>query len=117
MVITSSGQPSFPSPNFCGQDEVLLDNRDKLQYVAKPSALQKLHLPRNAIAHYWHSDLVLDHAVPPSSLRDRDIQALSDLFQRDDIHELEADMARYLLLLFPVPYWEDDPFDFLREFL
>ena len=56
-------------------------------------------------------------AAPLSPLRARDIQALSDLFLRDDIYTIEADVSQRLLALLPEPYWEDDTFAFLQEFL
>lgn len=57
------------------------------------------------------------HAAPLSPLRERDMKALSDLFQREDIFQIEADIADRLLHLLPEPCWEDDPFDFIREFV
>lgn len=56
---------------------------------------------------------------PPSltSLRERDWTALIELFDRDDVDEIEADINSSLFWLIPEPCWEDDPFDFLREFL
>jgi hypothetical protein len=52
-----------------------------------------------------------------TSLRERDWKALTELFDREDADEFEADINSYLLLLTPEPCWEDDPFDFLREYL
>lgn len=56
---------------------------------------------------------------PPSltSLRERDWTALIELFDRDDVDEIEADINSSLFWLIPEPCWEDDPFDFLREYL
>ena len=56
---------------------------------------------------------------PPSltSLRERDWTALIELFDRDDVDEIEADIDSSLIWLIPEPCWEDDPFDFLREYL
>ncbi|NDJ23768.1 hypothetical protein GS682_19400 [Nostoc sp. B(2019)] len=51
------------------------------------------------------------------SLNERDWKALVDLFNRDDGDEIEADINSNLLWLTPEPCWEDDPFDFLREYL
>ncbi|MFN6560799.1 MAG: hypothetical protein RMY28_013585 [Nostoc sp. ChiSLP01] len=52
-----------------------------------------------------------------TSLRDRDSTALIELFDRDDGDEIEADIHTNLFWLIPEPCWEDDPFDFLREYL
>jgi len=57
------------------------------------------------------------HADPLSPLRERDLNALTLLFHRDDMHHIEADVTRQLLRLWPEPCWEDDPLDFLTEFL
>ncbi|WP_375515160.1 hypothetical protein [uncultured Nostoc sp.] len=50
-------------------------------------------------------------------LRERDWTALIELFDRDDGDEIEADIDSSLFWLIPEPCWEDDPFDFLREYL
>lgn len=50
-------------------------------------------------------------------LRERDCTALIELFDRDDGDEIEADISCSLFWLIPEPCWEDDPFDFLREYL
>jgi hypothetical protein len=57
------------------------------------------------------------HAAPLSPLRERDSKVLSDWFQRDDMVEIEADIASCLLRLLPEPCWEEDPFEFVRDFL
>ena len=56
-------------------------------------------------------------AAPLAPLRARDVQALSELFWRDDISTIEADVSQRLLALLPEPCWEDDVFAFLGEFL
>jgi len=56
-------------------------------------------------------------AAPLSPLRSRDITALKELFDREDVEELAADVTARLLLLYPEPCWEDDMFSFLREYL
>ena len=58
----------------------------------------------------------IDHAAPLSPLRDRDLVALSEFFDRDDLPNLEQDVNRHLLRLFPEPCWED-ALSFVREFL
>ncbi len=57
------------------------------------------------------------HAAPLSPLRDRDIAALGQWFDRVDMEVIEANLAHCLLALWPAPCWEDDPFEFLEEFL
>ena len=50
-------------------------------------------------------------------LRERDWKVLAELFDRVDSDEIEADINSKLRLMIPEPCWEDDPFDFLREYL
>jgi hypothetical protein len=52
-----------------------------------------------------------------TSLRERDWKVLIELFDRQDSEDIEADINSNLLLMIPEPCWEDDPFDFLREYL
>jgi hypothetical protein len=54
---------------------------------------------------------------PFNSLRERDWEALISLFDRDDSDEIEREIKSKLLWLVPEPCWEDNPFEFLREFL
>lgn len=52
-----------------------------------------------------------------STIRERDWEALDSLFDRDDSDEIEAEIKSKLVWLVPEPCWEDNPFEFLREFL
>lgn len=52
-----------------------------------------------------------------STLKERYWEALTSLFERDDSDEIEAEINNKLVWLVPEPCWEDNPFDFLREFL
>lgn len=47
------------------------------------------------------------HASPLMPLRTRDLQALHELFQQDEIEVIEADIAANLLKRSPTPDWED----------
>lgn len=42
---------------------------------------------------------------------------MTELFDRDDSDEIEADINSSLMLMIPEPCWGDDPFEFLREYL
>jgi len=57
---------------------------------------------------------LLDAVIP---LRQRDEQVLIELFRQEGIEAIEADIACNLLCRCPEPCWEDDPFEFLREYL
>ena len=63
------------------------------------------------------SDFISSSAAPLAPLWERDIKALDVFFEREDMHDIETDVIRNLLARWPEPCWEDDPFDFLREFL
>jgi hypothetical protein len=57
---------------------------------------------------------LLDAVIP---LRQRDEQILTELFRQEGIEAIEEDIACNLLCRHPEPCWEDDPFEFLREYL
>lgn len=58
--------------------------------------------------------ILLDAVIP---LRQRDEQVLTELFLQEGIEAIEEDIACNLLCRHPEPCWEDDPFEFLREYL
>ena len=57
------------------------------------------------------------HAAPLSPLRARDLQAMVELFQLKEIEAIERDILQNLVLRCPEPYWEDQVFGFLKEYL
>jgi hypothetical protein len=57
------------------------------------------------------------HAASLMPLRDRDLKTLSDLFASEDIEAIEADILCNLTRMLPEPCWEDNPFDFLQDYL
>jgi hypothetical protein len=63
------------------------------------------------------SNLLNSYAAPLAPMRDRDLKALGSLFEREDIQDVETDIIRNLLARWPEPCWDDDPFDFLQEYL
>jgi hypothetical protein len=58
-----------------------------------------------------------NHAAPLAPLKDRDWLALMILFDRQDSDEIEAEVISKLSWMVPEPSWDEDPFDFLRDFL
>lgn len=58
-----------------------------------------------------------DHAALIIPLRDRDMKELKALFTDREIEAIETDIMNNLLWRFPEPCWEDDPFEFLQEYL
>jgi hypothetical protein len=59
----------------------------------------------------------MDHAAPLSPLRSRDLKAMVELFHLSDIEVIEQDIIQTLVLRYPEPCWEDQVFDFLKEYL
>ncbi|WP_084555025.1 hypothetical protein [[Phormidium ambiguum] IAM M-71] len=59
----------------------------------------------------------VNHAIPLSSLTEKDLEALAAMFDPEDLAEVEAELSHYLNLMCPEPCWEEDPFDFLRDYL
>jgi hypothetical protein len=57
-----------------------------------------------------------DHAAPLSPIRDRDLQEMKDLFDREDMGAVEGEVDRMLSLLFPAPLWDDSGWATLGEF-
>ncbi|HEY9859796.1 MAG TPA: hypothetical protein V6D16_09835, partial [Candidatus Obscuribacterales bacterium] len=68
-------------------------------------------------AGYGFSRLLDSYAAPLAPMRERDLTALGGLFEREDIHDIETDIIRNLLTRWPEPCWDDEPFEFLQEFL
>ena len=57
------------------------------------------------------------HAAPLMPLKERDFKALATLFDRPDSNEIEADINKTLNLMVPEPSWDEDPYEFLQEYL
>jgi hypothetical protein len=49
------------------------------------------------------------------ALKKRDIEALNDLFQREDVDEIAEEINKNLSFLWPALCWEEDALEFLRE--
>ena len=61
--------------------------------------------------------LTFHHADPLAPLRPRDEQALEEFFDDSQLDEMIADVQFRLRQLCPEPCWEDDPFDFLCNYI
>jgi hypothetical protein len=88
-----------------------------LRQAALQGAVQKekqrsLHQRRLA-----ELDQSKSYAAPLSPLRMQDIRELAVFFDGDDMPSLEEDMLKMLDRLLPEPCWEDNPFDFLGDFI
>jgi len=86
----------------------LPEEPQQLQEGAICKGESRLSLTPERVGHY---------AEPISPLRERDWVELAALFQSDEMLKVEADVNQMLLRLLPEPCWEDDAFEFLKEFL
>ena len=57
------------------------------------------------------------HAEPLAPLRQRDEQALKDMFDDTQVEEIVSDIRNRLKQLCPEPCWDDDSFEFLRDYI
>ncbi|MEB3359978.1 MAG: hypothetical protein VKK04_24845 [Synechococcales bacterium] len=57
------------------------------------------------------------HAAPLMPIRGRDVKAMSELFDIQNIAEIERDINQNLTRLYPEPCWGDEVFSFLSHFL
>jgi len=93
-----------------------LQTLKQLNHFGKPETLQDDSF-RKEFLESRTPEQVGHYADPLSPLRERDVQALSQWFQRDDMYTIEADINQMLIQLLPEPCWDEETFDFLREFL
>ena len=56
------------------------------------------------------------HITSLMPLREQDANELVSLFEREDSEDIEADISRKLVSIWPEPCWEDE-FIFLRDYL
>ncbi|MCT7981719.1 hypothetical protein NG796_00270 [Laspinema sp. A4] len=84
-----------------------------------PSQIQTLadlNSPRSDFtAHSF--DFFTEAAEPLSALKERDTQALAELFEDEEIEAIQADVLLCLSFLSPAPCWDEQAFEFLKEFL
>ncbi|MEA5595183.1 hypothetical protein [Rivularia sp. UHCC 0363] len=57
------------------------------------------------------------HAPPLVEFNERDWKILAELFDRKDSDEIEEDINKALSWMVPEPAWEDEPLDFLQDYL
>ncbi|MBT9315216.1 hypothetical protein IXB50_07240 [Leptothoe spongobia TAU-MAC 1115] len=57
------------------------------------------------------------HAEPLAPLRQRDQQALEEIFDDTQVEDIVADICMRLKQLCPEPCWDDDPFEFLKGYV
>ena len=64
-----------------------------------------------------HREESSEHTSLLIPLRDRDVKELKALFADQEIEAIETDIIDNLLRRCPEPCWEDDPFEFLQDYL
>lgn len=84
-----------------------------------PSKLETLADPQTGssdfTANSW--EFSTSAAEPLSALKERDTQALAELFEHEEIEAIQADVLLCLSFLSPAPCWDEQAFEFLKEFL
>jgi hypothetical protein len=63
------------------------------------------------------SSTMWDHSAPLQEIHGRDLNEMGGWFEREDMTDLEADINRLLVMLFPEPAWDDEAWSFLRDYL
>ncbi|WP_228035007.1 hypothetical protein [Oculatella sp. LEGE 06141] len=63
------------------------------------------------------ADGYISYAAPLMPLRERDMKAMAELFDHDEIEAIEANITASLCNMLPEPCWDDDPFGFLKDYL
>lgn len=71
----------------------------------------------DAMPRYSLADAAPQLANPLAPLRDRDRQALTEIFTHEHMVAIEADILTRLSYLVPEPPWDVEPYEFLRDFL
>jgi hypothetical protein len=97
--------------------KIPLDGLEALQHAAKQRDLQLTEASEQTGRQLAVQRVVNNHAAPLSPLRERDTVALSEWFEQADMDQIEADIARCLIVLWPTPCWEEDPFKFLEGYI
>lgn len=111
-TLSPAAQFAYGYQSRPGNTAPAIDGLEALRQAALQEGQPETQVYPSQIQHFE-----ISHSAPLSPLRERDIAVLAVLFQRDDIYDIEADIAKSLLLRLPEPCWEEDPFDFLQEFL
>ena len=114
--------PPFQVDEFSGGIPTLLGTGVNLAQNLDVSSLVKPHqVPHQVAAHQPQSGslhpLATFHAEPIAPLRQRDEQALDDIFSHAQVEEIVTDIYIRLHQLCPEPCWDDDPFEFLKGYL
>lgn len=101
------------------QGEYLYNMHYRIQLITVYYVIMN-HFPRKSSQEWRPESTDLEantHAAPLTHLKDRDWKELALLFDRHDSDEIEADVINKLNMLCPEPSWDEDPHEFVREYL
>jgi len=112
-----------PAPRACPPSQPLFAEAVEQGLSSSTQASSAANPPAHELLDSGHarsgeSPLPLQPTpVQTIPLRGRDLQVLTELFNQTEIEAIESDILQNLDWRCPEPCWEDDPFDFLREYL
>jgi hypothetical protein len=97
-------------------------DRPEFQTARQPTAFRETERSREEsfrkeFLQTQAPELLGNYADPLEPMRERDLEALAQWFHREDMLTMETDINQMLLHLLPEPCWEENPFDFLNDFL
>jgi hypothetical protein len=108
---------------LAAQSVVGFDQKPSFSSLVKPAQEPWNSSSWQALRHIHQPDVnsllrpLTFHAEPLAPLRQRDEQALDDVFDDIQIEEMLADVYLRLKQLYPEPCWDDNSFDFLQGYL
>ena len=103
-----SRQPVVPNSGF-GRRYIASFPIDLVRFSIRAEKRKKSS-KRGGLGNDIASD-ILQHAAPLISINRQDVTTLDELFWREDITEITADIEQMLQSFLPAPCWDDDPFD------
>lgn len=104
----TAAKPAVPQSGF-GKRYIASFPIDLVRFSIRAEQRKELS-KQDQVAQFIASDL-LQHAAPLISINHQDVTILDELFWREDITEIAADIEQMLASFLPAPCWDDDPFD------
>lgn len=109
-----------PPNGLCSGLQALVETGPTFSSV-NPIQAPSVH-PWQSACHEGQHDIyslqpVTFHANPLAPLRQKDEQALVEIFDDFQIEDILADVCIRLKQIYPEPCWEDEPFNFLEGYL
>jgi hypothetical protein len=101
------------------------DLRSSCPYPLSTRELPEIHInPQEILAFILNITppfLIIEDSFEESimlsleTLKKRDMEALNDLFEREDVDDIAEEINKNLSFLLPALCWEEDALEFLRE--